>query len=350
MIFNSDKTSVRGRFELHSRLAWARMSFRYVYPILMLLAVLAVTSPRVMAQRTQILFGDVKVDEGNSGDGPPHKIVVILYRDGAGEVGRQPVSNRSRYRFGDLAKGDYQLAVEVDNNEIARVRVVIEGLSSSPYGYQQDLEFALKPKGSSTRPGVISSADFYNRSSANTSLFQKAQEAVDKKKYEQAVSFLQRVVESDKLDFQAWTLLGTLFVMQDKLADAEKAYQTAIGVKPTFVLALIDLGKLRLTQKRFEEAIEPLTRAIEAQASSADANYLLGEVYLQLKKGSKAIPYLNEAAKLGRSDAHLRLAWLYNAAGLRDKAVMEYEEFLKKKPDYSDRKKLEEYIDANKKN
>jgi len=44
----------------------------------------------------------------------------------------------------------------------------------------------------------------------------------------------------------------------------------------------------------------------------------------------------------------LRLAVLYNGAGLKSKAAAEYEEFLKKKPNYADRKKLEEYIATNK--
>jgi Tfp pilus assembly protein PilF len=60
------------------------------------------------------------------------------------------------------------------------------------------------------------------------------------------------------------------------------------------------------------------------------------------------VTYLTEAAKLGKADAHLRLATLYNAVGMKDKAVLEYEEFLKKKPDFADRKKLEQYIEANK--
>ena len=49
------------------------------------------------------------------------------------------------------------------------------------------------------------------------------------------------------------------------------------------------------------------------------------------------------------ADAHLRLASLYNLAGYKDKAALEYENFLKKKPDYPSRKILEEYIQANKK-
>jgi tetratricopeptide (TPR) repeat protein len=114
----------------------------------------------------------------------------------------------------------------------------------------------------------------------------------------------------------------------------------------------MNLGRLRMMQKNFEGAIEPLTAAATVQPTSADANYRLGESYLQIKKGSKAVVYLYEAIKLdpiGKADAHLRLATLYNAVGLKDKAVIEYEEFLKKKPDHPDAKKFRDYVAANKK-
>jgi tetratricopeptide (TPR) repeat protein len=113
----------------------------------------------------------------------------------------------------------------------------------------------------------------------------------------------------------------------------------------------MNLGRLRMMQKNYEGAIEPLTAAVTLHATSADANYYLGEAYLQIKKGSKAVGYLNQAIKLdpvGKAEAHLRLATLYKAVGMKDKAVIEYEEFLKKKPDYHDAKKLREYIEANK--
>ncbi len=42
---------------------------------------------------------------------------------------------------------------------------------------------------------------------------------------------------------------------------------------------------------------------------------------LQTKKGLRAVPYLKEAARLGQADAHLRLATLYNAAGLKSEAA-----------------------------
>jgi tetratricopeptide (TPR) repeat protein len=335
-----------------NRVSLSRLPKSVCYGVLLSLAiVLAAASPgHVLAQRGLSLFGDVKIDDSKSGTAAPSSVTLILYKDVGGEVGRQNVSNRSRYRFNNLITGEYEIAIEVEGNEIARMRITIGGLSNSPYGFQQDLEFEWKPKASSSKPGVVSAADAYNRSSVNKSLFQKAQEAVDKKKYDQAVTFLKQIVASDKLDFQTWTLLGTVYLVQEKTDDAEKAYLAALEARPTFTLALIDLGKLRLSQKKFDDAIDLLTRAVESQPESADANFLLGEAYLQVKKGSKAIPHLNEAARLGRPDAHLRLGWLYNAAGLKDKAAAEYEEFLKKKPDYPDRNKLKDYITANKKN
>jgi tetratricopeptide (TPR) repeat protein len=321
---------------------------KFICLALLLLVFFTVAGQRAAAQQgTQTLFGDVKIDETKAGEGPPPKIMAILYKDAGGEIGRQPISNRSRYRFQNLVKGEYQLAIEVDSNEIARIRIVIGELSTTPYGFQQDLEFALRPRGGA-KPGIVS-ADAYNRSSSNKSLYEKAQDAADKKKYDQAITLLRQIVDNDKMDFQAWTLLGTIYRVQEKPDDAEKAYLSALEAKPTFVLALVDLGRLRSSQKKYDAAIDPLTRAVEAQPQSAEANFLLGEAYIQIKKGSKAIGYLNEAARLGRPEAHLRLGWLYNAAGMKDKAAIEYEEFLKKKPEYADRKKLEEYIAANKK-
>ena len=156
----------------------------------------------------------------------------------------------------------------------------------------------------------------------------------------------------DQNDFHAWTELGTAYLAQNNLSEAEKAYLEATRLNPKFFLGLLNLGRVRSLQKNFEGAIAALTKAVEVNPTSAVANYYLGETYLQVKKGSKAVGYLNEALKLdpvGRAEAHLRLAALYDGAGLKEKAVVEYEEFLKKKPNYSDKKKLEQYIAQNKK-
>ena len=319
--------------------------------LVLVLSATGLLSAKVLAQGGQTLFGDIRVTAENN-TVVPKEVTLILRRVPDGEVGRQTVSSRGRYRFTNLKIGEYEILIEVDGKEIGRLQTIMirNQLSNSPYGHQYDLDFRWRP-GTTPQPaaGVIAAGDFYERPSSNRSLFQRAEEFVTKKKYDDAVGLLKQVVETDKTDFQAWTALGIIYSAQEKFDDAETAYLKAIEVHPASGRAQLNLGKLRYSQKKFDAAVEPLTKAIELQPTNGDANYFLGEVYLQLKKGSKAIPYLNDAANLGRPDAHLRLGWLYNAAGMKDKAALEYEEYLKKNPTYPERDKLKEYIANNKK-
>jgi len=334
-----------GNAALHMR----KTAIRLCVLLLWASCLATISTEWVVAQgRGYMIWGDVNVDVSKADVPGPPRLYLILYNRVNLIVARQAVTPHGRYRFTNLTAGEYDLAVEVETGEITRFHFNLNGSPGSDYRQDLQFEWKTKPSPARSKPGTISAADVYSRSSVNQALFQKAEEAADKKKYDQAASLLNQIVDNDKLDFQAWTLLGTVYLLQEKSADAERAYLSATGVKPTFALALLDLGKLRSSQKKFDEAIEPLTRAVESQPQSAEANLLLGEAYIQIRKGSKAIGYLNEATRLGRSEAHLRLGWLYNAAGMKDKAATEYEEFLRKKPDYADRKKLEEYISANK--
>ena len=297
-----------------------------------------------------ILYGDMKVDESKASGVTRLSYDVILYNLNRTVIARQTVTSTGRYRFNNLQSGIYDLVVEFENTEVARIRV--ELVSPLATDLRQDINLELRgTENPSTKPASVSVEDYYQRTAPNQKLFEKAQAATDKKKYMEAEGLFNELVTNDPKDFQAWTELGTVYLLEQKLPDAEKAYSSAIDIRPKFFLGLMNLGRLRMMEKNYEGAIEPLTEAVNIHATSADANYYLGEAYLQVKKGSKAVGYLNQAIKLdpvGKAEAHLRLATLYNAVGMKDKAVIEYEEFLKKKPDYHDAKKLKDYIEANK--
>ncbi len=296
------------------------------------------------------LYGDMKVDESKASGVTRLSYDVILYNLNRTVIARQPVTSNGRYRFSNLQSGVYDLVVELENTEVARIRV--ELVYPLPTDLRQDLNLELRATGnSSSKPASVSAEDFYQRTPTNQKLFEKAQATTNNKKYPEAEGLFNELVTADPKDFQAWTELGTVYLLEQKLSEAEKAYSSAIDIRPKFYLGLMNLGRLRMLEKNYEGAIAPLTTAVEVHATSADANYYLGEAYLQIKKGSKAVVYLNQAIKLdpvGKADAHLRLATLYNAVGMKDKAALEYEEFLKKKPDYHDAKKLKDYIEANK--
>jgi len=296
------------------------------------------------------VYGDIKVHEGQISGLKPLALDILLYTEAGNLVSRQTVQSNGRYRFVNLTDGRYQLVVEVENNEVARFPLDF----SSPFKNEirQDIEFEWRDSSRTTATGVVSAADKYNRPAKDVAAFDNASEAIEKKHYDQALLLLRQIVETDPNDFQAWERIGTIYFIQKQFDEAERSYKEALKRHPHYALVLISLGRLRIVQKNFDGAAEVLDQAVKIEPASPQANYFLGEAYLQLRKGSKAVVYLYEALKLdpvGMADAHLRLAALYHGAGMKDKAASEYEQFLKKVPDYSDRKKLEAYIAENKK-
>ena len=328
-------------------------SFRFVGVLLLLLTATVCG----LAQKDNLaLYGDVKIRVKGERTTPVTATLILFMPSGkevalptGPELARQKIMNGGSYRFSNLTPGEYELAVEVDLREVSRTRIFLSSLHA-PFGLQQDIVFDYQPPGSSTNSPTISATPVHNRTPENKRLFKKAEDAVAKNDYDQAISLLKQLVAGDKGDYQAQAILGTLLASQGKLDEAERAYLAALDANPAFSPALLDFGRLRLRQKRFADAIELLTRLVESNTDSGEANLLLGDAYVQMDQRSKAVPYLTSAARLGYPEAHLRLAWIYDAVGSKDKAALEYEEFLKKKPDYPDRQKLEGYIRANKKN
>ena len=304
------------------------------------------SQPGAGTRRNFTLYGDLKVE--NEGDEQATTMFdVILYTRGNEVFARQRVGNGGRYRFNNIFNGDYYLAVELDNVEVARVPLLVS--ENAVEHIKQDLE--LKWKGAARpAPGVISAVDAYARSKQNASLFDKAMKEMKKNELNQAAATLRSLVEADPKDYPAWNELGMVYFIQKDLEAAANSYAKAIELKPDYVSALVSLGRVRLTQKNNDEAIKILETALKADPKSATANYFLGEAYLAIRKGSLAVGYLNESLKLdpiGMANAHLRLASLYNLAGRKEQAALEYNEFLKKKPDYPEAQKLRDYIIAN---
>ena len=335
------------------------MNYRYKFQGWLLIILALATAVAVNAQRDPSLngrsgghsvFGDIRVDETKAEGVKPISLDVTLYTESRNIISRQTVSTNGRYRFDNVPSGTYEVSVEIEGREVARVRI---DLTSPLMGdLRQDLAFEWKPIGPATsKTGAISAADRYERTSANAALFEKSGEAINKKNYDESVELLKTLVAADPKDFQAWTELANVHLIQKKLPEAENEFLRALDLHSDFFPALLNLGRLEVTRQNYDVAVEVLNKAVKVKPESVDANYLLGESYLHVKKGSQAVIYLNEALRLdprGMADVHLRLALLYHSAGVKAKAAAEYEEFLKVRPDYADRKKLEKYITENK--
>lgn len=293
-----------------------------------------------------VIYGQVKI-RGLAANERKPTVFVTLFLSGA-QVDRMQPNERGFYYFMRSPADGGQLVFEVNNSEVGRV-VLSAGVGSS---VRRDIEvdwLSAKQVGQAL-PGVVSVKSAYARAGDADKAFDKAMVAAKAKKTVEALSLYKQIVEKDPKDFVAWTEIGSLYFGDSKYAEAESAYVTALEQKPDFMVALMNLGKLHLSQKQPDKAVIVFTTAATSDATSSDAFHYLGESYLQMKQGSKAVIALNESIRLApmeKAELHLRLAALYNAAGVKDMAANEYKLFLGKKPDYPDKEKLEKYIKEN---
>src|SRR4030095_7937521 len=94
------------------------------------------------AQTNLALWGEVKVKDSAACVKKPLSLTSVLYNLAGIVVGRQTVPSGGRYRFNNMRAGEYDLAIEVETSEIARVHVMLGGMPGSDF--RQDLEFEWK--------------------------------------------------------------------------------------------------------------------------------------------------------------------------------------------------------------
>ncbi|HEX5966310.1 MAG TPA: tetratricopeptide repeat protein [Pyrinomonadaceae bacterium] len=307
------------------------------------------SSPQVGAGSGRVfaLYGELKIFV-LEGDAPSNTFFdLILYTRSNEAIARQRVAKNGRYRFNNILEDNYLVAVEFNNVEIARVAILVSQKKAEPMRQDLELEWTSDLK---NKFNVGPAVNSYVREHTNRLLYERALREINKNDLVKATGSLRTLVALDPKDFPAWNELGMVYFIQKTFAAAEDSFGKAIQLKPDYITARVNLARVQLAQKNNEGAIKTLDDALKAVPKSATATYFLGEAYLGLRKGSVAIDYLNEAIKLdpiGMANAHLRLATLYNLAGRKELAAIEYNEFLKKKPDYPDAQRLRDYIIAN---
>lgn len=146
-----------------------------------------------VARGQHTLYGDFKVDERHAKGMVPISFDIILYTETGMVIERQPLGPNGRYRFINLVNGVYDVAVEVEGREVARMRVNIQSLYKNDF--RHDIALAWNPP-ANPAPGVIDASAAYKRSSVNQQLFERADLAARKKDYEEAAALFRRLVST----------------------------------------------------------------------------------------------------------------------------------------------------------
>jgi tetratricopeptide (TPR) repeat protein len=116
----------------------------------------------------------------------------------------------------------------------------------------------------------------------------------------EARGYLKRALAEEE-DAYLRELLGVTHEKEGSPGAAEKCWRQALAMDPRNADTLLDLGRLDLGRGRFDEAVELLTRAVEASPNSVDPVYNLSRAYRLKGDLAKARNYERRAQEPRRA-------------------------------------------------
>jgi len=106
-------------------------------------------------------------------------------------------------------------------------------------------------------------------------------------------------------------MLGLSAAKAGDSANAEKAFEHALTIDPDHLKSLLNLSRLLIDEKKYDDAIARLARAGEVDPASVEVHRLLGRAYNGQHKVDDAIDSYRRAIALDPKDA-----WSMNNLGL----------------------------------
>jgi tetratricopeptide (TPR) repeat protein len=135
--------------------------------------------------------------------------------------------------------------------------------------------------------------------------------------YANAIKWLEKAVELDSKNKDAWYYLGRAYYTRGLLPESRRAFLTVLDLDSHDARAENNLGLILESEAKPSEALDAYRKAIEWQEGSphrSEQPYLnLGSLLLELDRTGEAIAPLEKAVELGANNAncHLKLGTAY---------------------------------------
>jgi Tetratricopeptide repeat/Carboxypeptidase regulatory-like domain len=310
--------------------------FRLLFHYLLIAASILLATP-IFAQRERDTYtggaqisevsGEVRLRETGA---TAQRIPVRLERFSGGIIDQIMTDNRGRFRFPNLQRGYYKIVVnmpgyrptqqDADLQVVSRVYLILEITSDT----------SKTPAG---RPLLTDVIDARVPEVARNE-FNNARAALTKKSYQEAVAHLEKAIFAYASFFEAQLLLGTTFMDLREWAKAEKALLRALEIKPDNATALISLGEVYWRQKRYPDAEQTLKEGLKLDEKAWHGHFTLGRLYWDMGDVAKAGPPIGMTLQLKPelAEAHLLAGNILLRVSQRERALIEYREYLRLAP------------------
>jgi tetratricopeptide (TPR) repeat protein len=144
-----------------------------------------------------------------------------------------------------------------------------------------------------------------------TGSFGDGEAAYRAKKYADAVAIFEGYTQRRPNNAWGHYMLALSAWKHGDLTKSELSFEKALSIDPHHTKSLVNLSRVFIDQKRYDEATDRLTRASEIEPESSDIFRLLGRTYAALNKTDDAVEAYRRAIELDERDV-----WSMNNLGL----------------------------------
>ena len=135
--------------------------------------------------------------------------------------------------------------------------------------------------------------------------------AYQARKYSDATAIFEHYTGQRPANAWGHYMLGLSEWKHGDLTKSEQAFEKALSIDPRHVKSLVNLSRVFIDQKRYDEAVDRLTRASQIEPESTDVYRLLGRTYHAQHQTDEAVEAYRRAIELDERDA-----WSMNNLGL----------------------------------
>ena len=141
--------------------------------------------------------------------------------------------------------------------------------------------------------------------------FADGQAAYQARKYGDAAAMFERYTAQRPANAWGHYMLGLSAWKSGDLARSEQAFEAALSIDPLHVKSLVNLSRVFIEEKRYDDALGRLTTAAEINPESTEVFRLIGRTYVAQGKTGAAIDAYRRAIDIDELDA-----WSMNNLGL----------------------------------
>ena len=177
--------------------------------------------------------------------------------------------------------------------------------------------------------------------------FNKGEKSLTDDKIDESIAHFKKAIQLYASFPQAYTMLGTAYLQQNNLRDAEAAFETAIQLDPKSAEANIKLGAAFNQMKNYPEAEKALKQGLDINPDATAAHYELAKTYWAMGRWQDAEPHATKAlaALPNMAPAHVLMGNILLKKKDAPGALHEFQEYLRLDPNGSMAPAVRDIID-----